>query len=158
MANTWGDMASGIGGILNFSDLSNLASNLMKFDLSEIGTLGLSHFNFDLNLGKIGNKLGKIVGTKLMKVKNDNPNMLKNLKSEIELSKNQLIIHKFGLDPDVFTPNKEFIIKNYDGHGDKDGKFILTRKVLAFVREGEDFKCNSELFFNKVPDNTSSQQ
>ena len=158
MANTWGDMASGIGGVLNFSDLSNLESNLMKFDLSEIGSLGLSHFNFDLNLGNIGNKIGKIVGTKLMKVKNDNPNMLKNLKSEIELSKNQIIIHKFGLDPDVFTPNKEFIIKNYDGHEDKDGKFILTRKVLVFVREGEDFKCNSELFFNKVPDNAPSQQ
>ena len=157
MANTWGDMASGIGGILNFSDLSKLASNLMSFDLGEIGSLGLSHFNFDLNLGKVGDKIGKIVGTKLMKVKNDNPNMLKNIKSEIELAKNQLTIHKFGLDPDVFTPNKEFVIKNYNGHGDKDGKFILTKKILAFVRDGQDFKCNSELFFSKVPDQTPQQ-
>ena len=152
MANSWGDMASNIGGVLNFSDLSKLASNLMKFDLSDIGSLGLSHFNFDLNLGQVTDKLKKVVGTKLMKVKNDNPNMLKNIKSEIELTKNQLSIHKVGLDPDVFTPNKEFIVKNYDGHGDKDGRFILTKKILAFVRDGQDFKCNSELFFSKVPD------
>lgn len=152
MANTWGNLAGMIGGSLNFNDLSSLSSNLLNLDLGDIGSLGLSHFNFDLNLDKAlaGSTIGKVVGTKLMKVKNDNPNMLKNVKSEIELSKNRLSINKFGLDPDVFTPNKEYIIKNYNGHDNKDGKFILNKKVLVFVREDQRFKCNCQLFFSKA--------
>ena len=152
MANTWGDLAGMISGSLNFGDLSKLASNLLQFDLGDIGSLGLSHFNFDLNLEKslAGSTIGKVVGTKLMKVKNDNPNMLKNVKAEIELAKNQLSVNKFGLDPDVFTPNKEYIIKNYNGHDNKDGKFILNKKVLVFVREDQKFKCNCQLFFSKA--------
>lgn len=158
MANSWGDLASLISGTLNFSDLSNLASNLMNFDLSEIGSLGLFHFNFDLNLGKDGNKIGQIVGTKLMTIKNDNPNILKNIKSEFELARNQISIHKMGLDPDVFTPNKEYIVKNYNAHGNKDGRFVLNKKVLIFVREDQKFKCNSQLFFSKVPDLKQQQE
>ena len=152
MANTWGNLASMIGGSLNFGDLSNLAANLLQFNLSDVGSLGLSHFNFDLKLDKLlpGSTIGKVVGTKLMKVKNDNPNMLKNVKAEIELSKNRLSINKFGLDPDVFTPNKEYIIKNYNGHDNKDGRFILNKKVLVFVKEDQRFKCNCQLFFSKA--------
>lgn len=152
LANTWNKLSSSISGSLNFSDLANLATNVMKKNLSEIGSLGLSSFNFDLNLGKVGNKIGQIVGTKLLKIKNDNPNIVKNIKSEVELTRNSLTIHKEGLDPDVFTPNKEYVIKNYSGHENKDGKFILLKKALMFVREDTKFKCNTFLYFSKLPD------
>lgn len=151
IANTWSQLGASLGGTLNFSDLTKLADNLFKFNLSKIGSLGLSHFNFNLNLGKIAQDLiGSIIGTKILRTKNDNPNMLKNIKSEIELSKNQLSVNKFGIDPDVFTPNKEYVIKNYEAHSNKDGKFVLNKKVVVFSREGQDFSANTQLFFSKA--------
>ena len=152
ISGLWENMQ--LGSTLNFSDLTSIANNLMKFDLSSLGQLGLGHVNFDLDLGGIiGTALGSKVGTRLVKIKNDNPNILKNIKSEIELSRNQLSINKFGIDPDVFTPNKEYLIKNYDGHSDKDGKFLLNKKILVFVKEDQRFKCNCQLLFSKAIEN-----
>lgn len=156
MADTWSDLSRNIGGLLNFGDLASLTKNLLKFDLSNLGALGLSHFNFDLNIGKIGSMIGRIVGTKILKTKNDNPNMLKNIKSEIELSKNQLSVNKYGLDPEVFTPNKTYTIKNYNGHANKDGSFILNKKILVFIREDDKFVCNTQLSFSKIIEGASN--
>ena len=123
-----GDLASKVtGGIVTFSNLGELKLNLGKFDLGKIGTLGLGHIAFSLNLGKIPG-LGEVSGTKLFKVRNDNPNELKNIKAEIEMNKNKLTFYKFGLDPSVFTPNKRYVIKNYDAHESKDGIFILKKR------------------------------
>ena len=151
-----GDIASKItGGIVTFSNLGELKLNLVKFDLGKIGTLGLGHIAFNLNLGKIPG-LGEVSGTKLLKVRNDNPNELKNIKAEIEMNKNKLTFNKFGMDPSVFTPNKRYVIKNYDAHANKDGIFILKKKIEVYTREDNTFVCNTYLEFVKADESPST--
>lgn len=151
-----GDLASKItGGIVTFSNLGELKLNLDKFDLGKVGTLGLGHIAFNLNLGKIPG-LGEVSGTKLFKVRNDNPNELKNIKAEIEMNKNKLTFYKFGLDPSVFTPNKRYVIKNYDAHESKDGIFILKKKIEVYTREDNSFICNTYLEFVKADEAPST--
>lgn len=156
IANTWPSIASSIKGSLNFSDLTSLASSVMNFDLNNIGSM-LNHFNFDLNIGrKLPPGVGDIVGTLIIKAKNDNVNQAKNVKSELELAKNKLSINKYGLDPSVFTPNKQYVIKNYSAHGNKDGKFILNQRIEVYTREDDNFICNTQLYFSKTMENTST--
>ena len=156
MANTWPAIASSVGGTLNFSDLSKLATSVMNFDLSNVGSM-LNHFNFDLNIGrKVPPIVGDIVGTLIIKAKNDNVNQAKTIKSEIELAKNKLSINKYGIDPSVFTPNKQYVIKNYSGHSKRDGKFILNQKIEVYTREDDNFICNTQLYFSKTMENVST--
>lgn len=138
-----------VGGIVSFANLGELKNNLSKFNIGEIGKLGLGHIAFNLNLGRIPG-LGEVSGTKLLKVRNDNPNELKNIKSEIEMNKNKLSFNKFGMDPSVFTPNKRYIIKNYSAHENKDGVFILKKKIEVYTREDNTFVCNTYLEFVKA--------
>lgn len=151
-----GDLASKItGGIVSFSNLGELKLKLDKFDIGQIGKLGLGHIAFNLNIGKIPG-LGEVSGTKLLKVRNDNPNELKNIKAEIEMNKNKLTFNKFGLDPSVFTPNKRYVIKNYSAHENKDGVFILKKKIEVYTREDNTFICNTYLEFVKADESPST--
>jgi len=45
----------------------------------------------------------------------------------------------------------KYIIKNFDTHSDKDGAFILDRKIEMFVREDDKFMCNLHMQFRLVP-------
>lgn len=136
--------------ILGGFDLNQIA------DLTGIGKLGLSNIETSL---KVGATIGStILGTKIIKTKNDNPNELKNIKSEVETMVNKLTINKYELDPSVFTPNKRYQIKNYDAHSDKDGLFILNKKTEIYVREDNTFNCNTVLDLAKVPDKTNTNQ
>ena len=83
-------------------------------------------------------------------MKNDNANMVKNIQSEMENMVNQLSVNKYDLDPSVFTPNKKYTIKNYHGHNDKDGIFLLNKKTEVYVREDDTFTCNTMLDFCRV--------
>ena len=147
------------GGIVKFEDISKLKTSLENFDLKNLGDLGLSSFSFDLNVGTnipgLPNKINiGPTGVKILKVKNDNPNELKNIKAEMEMSKNTLSISKTGMDPSVFTPNKKYTISNYDGHNNKDGRFFLISKVEVFTREDTTFLGTTELTFSKLPEET----
>ena len=147
---TLGDMASkALKGKVTFSNLGELKMNLFKFDLGGVGKLGVGNIAFNLNIGPIPG-LGEIAGTKLLKVRNDNPNQLKNIKSEIELNKNNLSFNKFGLDPSTFTPNKRYLIKNFNGHDNKDGVFILRQKIEVYSHDGDKFIANTHLSFLKA--------
>ena len=134
---------------INFSDLTNLKKNIQRVDLGSFGSIGLTNANFDVYSNK---KRKGGTGTKLIKAKNDNPNALKNIKSDMELNLNRLHINKIGLDPSVFTPNKKYAIMNYDAHNNKDGRFTLREKVEMFVREDQTFICNTQLTFSKLVD------
>ena len=63
---------------------------------------------------------------------------------------NQLSLNKYDLDPSVFTPNKKYTVKNYDGHQDKDGIFLLNKKTEIFLREDDTCSCNTMLEFSKL--------
>lgn len=137
------------GSILGYGMLGDIANNLNSVaDLTGIGKLGISKFSSNLNIGGlIGNRK---VGTKVVVTKNDNPNEIKNIKSELETMINQLSVNKYDLDPSVFTPNKKYTVKNYNAHDDKDGTFILNKKTEIFIREDDTFVCNTMLDFAKI--------
>ena len=145
-------------GSISFSDISKIADNLDNVaDIGSIGKLGLSNFAAKLNVGATSN--GK-VGKMILKAKNDNPNMIKNIKSEMENMINQLSVNKVNIDPSVFTPNKRYKVKNYDAHSDKDGIFILNKKTEIYKREAENFYCKTILDFSKImePPSTNESQ
>ena len=143
-------------GKLQYQDLIRMQKELAKFDLSKIGQLGISNFKSILNTGGV---LGyNKAGVKILRVRNDNPNEIKNIKSEVETMTNQLTINKFGLDPSVFTPNKRYIVNNYDGHSDKDGIFIINKKTEVFTREDDSFVCNTQLNLAKIQETDSTEE
>ena len=128
---------------LKFGSLEDIFSSINKIkDISQLGRVGLSCF--DLKLDGIGK------GKSIVKVDNDNYNVLKNIKANIENKDNRIVLNKLDLDAEIFTPNKEYIIHNYDAHGDKDGFFILQRKVEIYIREDKEFNCTTMLEFDKV--------
>ena len=133
----------------NYSDLNALKQDINSIsDLTGIGKLGTSSFESKLDLGALFGNTQE--GTKIMRMMNDNVNMVKSIHSEMENMVNQLSINKYDLDPSVFTPNKKYTIRNYHGHTEKDGIFLLNRKTEIYVREDDTFTCNTMLDFCRV--------
>ena len=133
---------------LSFGKLDELTKNINSIgDITSLGKLGISSFDMDLNLGKDN---GEETGTKIIPIKNDNANMLKNIKSEIENNKNIISLYKQDMDVSIFNINKKYIIRNYDAHSDQDGLFLLDRRVDVYVREDDKFLCTCLLTFSKV--------
>ena len=135
----------------NINDLGALEKNISAIaDLTGIGQLGKSSFITDLKLGQTMNNINK--GLKILKTVNDNANKIKNVKSDMENQLNKLTVNKYDLDPSVLTPNKRYSVKNYNGHKDKDGIFILNKKTEAYIREDDTFFVSVMLEFAKVMD------
>ena len=133
---------------LSFGKLDELTKNINSIgDITSLGKLGISSFDMDLNLGKDS---GEETGTKIIPIKNDNANMLKNIKSEIENNKNIMSLYKQDMDVSIFNINKKYIIRNYDAHSEQDGLFLLDRRVDVYVREDDKFLCTCLLTFSKV--------
>ena len=143
-----------IKGTLRRDDIDNLLTgNLSRVkNIDQVGKTGLNSISSFLPWGEDKNPNDLIFRSKIIRVQNDNPNKAKNLKSEVESMINVLIVNKFGLDGSVFTPNKKYIVHNYDAHSEKDGNFILNSKVEVFIREGDSFVCNTKLELSKIPD------
>lgn len=132
---------------LTLSSLKDLKNDINAVkDISQIGKLGVSKLNFKLNFGRGS----KGTGAAIYKIKNDNPNKLKNIKFEMENKLNTFMLNKNDLDVSVFNINKRYIIKNFDAHNDKDGSFLLDRKIELFMREGEEFICNCQMQFRLI--------
>ena len=140
---------------LGYGDIKLLDQTLDNVkDLSAVGKLGLSTVSSDI---AVGNNLGSTkIGTHIFVSDNDNPNEIKNMKSDLESKINILDINKYDIDPSVFTPNKKYIVKNYEAHSDKDGTFLLNKKTEVFIRQDDTFRCVTSLNFNKVPESTST--
>lgn len=136
-------------GTITFNDILNIKENISSLNIDKIGNFGINSFETDLNI--LQDITGK-KGSKIVKIRNDNPNELKNVKSELETMVNQLTINKFGLDPSIFTPNKKYVVLNYDSHNEKNGLFLLNNKVELYIREDDTFVCNTRLDLSKLPD------
>lgn len=137
---------------LNLGSLEGIKNDLSKFaDISSIGKLGISKFDINLDINGLEEASDK---DKFIRVMNDNANVLKNIKAKIENSAIEFSVNKNDLDSSVFTINKEYIVKNYDAHSDKNGRFLLIRKRELFTREGDKFILNTILDFNKIKENS----
>lgn len=133
----------------SINSLKDIQSNISNFkDLSNIGLLGIDQFKANLNISSLKSIA---TGTKIIRMKNDNANAVKNIKANIENHINQLSITKTGLDTTVFTPNKKYIVKNYNAHKGTNGIFILNKKSDIFIRHTNDkFTISTQLELSKV--------
>lgn len=134
--------------------IKNIKSDLDSMvDISDIASLKFTTVSTDLSLGTTKFDKAK---SKIIRVPNGNVNILKNIKSELELSHTRLMINKNDLDGSVFTINKEYSVKNYDGHSEKNGKYLLARKRELYLREDDLFSMNTLLDFKQIKNNKLS--
>lgn len=89
--------------------------------------------------------------TEIIRTPSSNPNLIENITAAQNQMSSHMILNKVDIDVSIFTPNKRYIIKNYDGHKDRDGDFVLTRKRELYYRETEDkFVGNAMLEFDQI--------
>lgn len=89
--------------------------------------------------------------TEIIRTPSSNPNLIENITASNNQTSAHITVNKMDIDGSIFTPNKRYVIRNYDGHKDRDGDFILTRKREMFFFDSEDvFTGNVMLEFNQV--------
>lgn len=89
--------------------------------------------------------------TEIIRTPSSNPNLIENITAANNQSAAHISLNKVDIDLSIFTPNKRYLIKNYDGHNDRDGDFILVRKRDLLYFEAQDmFTGNAMLEFDQV--------
>lgn len=89
--------------------------------------------------------------TEIIRTPNSNPNLIENISAANNQSAYHVALNKIDVDASIFTPNKRYVIKNYDAYNKRDGDFILTRKRDLFYFESDDrFTGNVMLEFEQV--------
>lgn len=87
----------------------------------------------------------------IIRIGNDNVNMLANIQADIDSASIVFIMQKLGLDTSVLNINKKYVLKNYDAHSDLDGDFLLSRKVDIFTGGDGEYELNTVLAFRIKP-------
>lgn len=72
----------------------------------------------------------------IQRVYNDNTRMIENLKHEMDSTSIVLQINKTELDGSLFTPNKEYMVRNYSTYKMYDGRFMISFKKEVMVKDG----------------------
>lgn len=135
--------------------LSSIKTNLDNIaDIANIGITGITELSTDININV---DLGALSKSLLIRVPNDNTNLLKQLKHQVELSASRISVNKNDLDTTVLTPNKVYTIKNYDTHSKEDGKFLLTKKREIYIRTDDTFTLNTILELQKLPESSNTK-
>lgn len=112
--------------------------------ISESGKTKAKSLN--INQSKYSNEKTEIIRTP-----SSNPNLIENISAATEQKSSHISMNKIDVDLSIFTPNKRYLIKNYDGHSNRDGDFILTRKRDLFYLESNSmFLGNVMLEFDQV--------
>jgi uncharacterized protein YuzE len=85
-----------------------------------------------------------------VRVRQNNPNAVKNLAASIEHSAVQISLNKNDVDVSVLNPNLQYIVYNAS-QLDTNGIYILTRKRELFIKEGTDlFMVNVMMDLSRV--------
>ena len=141
-------------GNLSLSSLKQLKNDINAVkDIASIGKLGISKLDFKLNLGRTNG-----TGTTIYTIKNDNPNKLKNIKNELETKQNTIVLNKSDIDISTININMKYLIKNFDAHSDKNGIFLLDRRMDIFIRQDDTFNCNCQMRFRMIPSKSHGKE
>ena len=118
-------------------------------DLSNIGSDGESMVNIALEATEILSDLSK---RKIIRLPNDNINILKNIKHSLELRRVKVKLHKQELDNSIFAINKKFTI-TFEGTDNfkYQGEYLLESVIEAYTNSGTQFQSNTILNFAKLP-------
>ncbi|MGL5330980.1 MAG: hypothetical protein ACRDD7_17085 [Peptostreptococcaceae bacterium] len=104
-----------------------------------------------LNIDNIDTKNEKV---RIEKIASSNQNKTNIIKSAIEGNNTIINVSKTELDTSILTMNKEYIIKNFNKLGYKNGKFLLSRKREIYISEGEEYILSTVLTFRKTNPST----
>ena len=122
-------------------------------DLSNIGSDGESMVNIALEATEILSDLSK---RKIIRLPNDNINILKNIKHSLELRRVKVKLHKQELDNSIFAINKKYTI-TFEGTDNfkYQGEYLLESVIEAYTNSGTQFQSNTILNFAKLPGSKS---
>lgn len=122
-------------------------------DLSNIGSDGESMVNIALEATEVLSDLSK---RKIIRLPNDNINILKNIKQALELRRVKVKVHKQELDNSIFAINKKYTI-TFDGTDNSkyQGEYLLESVIEAYTNSGTQFQSNTILNFAKLPGSES---
>ena len=76
-------------------------------------------------------------------------NAASNLSTRLEENSVALHITKIDMNTKVFTPNKQFLLSNYDNNPKYCGKYYMTKKEELYMRTGDQILCQMNVSFNK---------
>ena len=133
----------------------DFASNINKASQKSFNTISAVTTKQSIGDTELGIKTSSYIQSKstLIRLPNDNTNLLGNIKSNIENNSLIIELNKNDLDSSVLTINREFMIKTTDmdeSYRIYDGKYILSRKRELFLREDETFRSNVMLTLKKL--------
>lgn len=87
---------------------------------------------------------------KILRIHNENFELLDNHKESIEMSGNTLTISKPNIDCSVITPNKKYIVKNVQQYMSYDGIYILSRKREIYMYKDGNLSLENILNFKTL--------
>lgn len=109
-----------------------------------------------------GAQVGSIVNTSnITSIGSQNSNMIyisqdknaaKNYSTRIAEMADTMIISKLDMDSRAFTPNKTYMLCNYEDNPKYCGIYYMTRKEELYLRSGESMNCQMTVTFRKTAD------
>ena len=80
------------------------------------------------------------------------PHKAKNVATRIAENSNYLIITKVDMDSRVFTPNKQYLLSNYEDNPKYCGVYYMTSKKEIYLRSGNKMNCQITISMKKCAD------
>lgn len=114
-------------------------------DLGDIGSDGESLVSIALDT------VETLAKQKIIRLPNDNINILKNIKHALDLQKTTITVHKLELDNDIFNINIKYMISNETEKTTRSGEYILVSKQEVYDNNGTTLVANTILTFHKLP-------
>lgn len=82
----------------------------------------------------------------------DNPHAATNMSTIISENATTLSITKMDMDSRIFTPNKQYLLCNYEDNPKYCGVYYLVKKEEIYLRVGDDLRCSVTLVMKKCAD------
>lgn len=123
----------------------NKASHLEYESIIGITSSGeVYKVDLENNKGKESNK------QLIQRIYNDNTGYIDNIKDEMNSTSVILQINKSEVDGSIFTPNKEYLVSNFNNLKMYDGRFLLSFKKEVIVQQDTQFVPSVILGLRKV--------
>ena len=124
---------------------SNLVGTVNAVDTKDGSSLQVSNVNtqYITNIGT--------TGSTLMHISKD-PNGAKNFTTRVAENSDTLMITKVDMDSRVFTPNKQYLLCNYEDNPKYCGIYYMVNKKEIYLRNGNQMSCQMTITFKKSAD------
>lgn len=80
------------------------------------------------------------------------PNHASNISTRVAESSDTMIITKIDMDSKIFTPNKQYLLCNYEDNPKYCGVYYMVNKKEIYLRNGDQMNCQMTITFKKCAD------